>query len=242
MRPIIGVTADEGASEARPGRPSLPRYELKRAYADSLASAGGVPLILPFVNTEDVPACIDLLAGLVVTGGAFDIDPAEYGAAPHPRLGTVNKARTRSERALLEAALAKGLPVLGICGGMQLLNVVRGGTLVQDIASERPEALAHEQKHDPREPAHAVTIEPGSLLVRLCGSRLEVNSTHHQAVGAVGRQLRVTARAPDGIIEAIEDPEARFVVGVEWHPEILSDLGNRALIKAFVSAAAGNSG
>jgi putative glutamine amidotransferase len=242
MRPLIGLTPDEGSTVARPGRPSLPRYELKRSYAEAIQSAGGIPVILPYENDAGaVAGLLAVLQGVVITGGAFDIDPGEYGAQPHPKLGPVNHGRTRFEKLLLESALERGLPVLGICGGMQLLNVVRGGTLVQDISSQLPEALDHEQKHDPREPAHLATTEPGSLLARVCGHQLHVNSTHHQAIATVGRGLRVSARASDGIVEAIEDSNRPFVVGVEWHPELLQDSGNRALLAAFVSAAAGSS-
>jgi putative glutamine amidotransferase len=240
MRPLIGVTPDQGETTARPGRPSSPRYELKSSYAAALSMAGGLPLILPFASSdEEVNQYVRTVAGLVVTGGAFDIDPAEYGQPPHPKLGPLRVDRTRFERRLLEAALRRGIPVLGICGGMQLLNVVRGGSLIQDIGTECPQALDHEQKHDPREPGHPVQTEPGSFLAAICGSSLQVNSTHHQAVARLGSGLRVGGRAPDGIVEAIEDPSVRFVLGVEWHPELLEDAGNRAILNAFVAAASG---
>lgn len=235
--PIIGVTPDEGASIERPGRPSRPRYELKRNYVAAIEAAGGLPVILPYVAGQHVEQFFEFVNAVVVTGGAWDIDPAHYKAPRHPKLGEVNSDRTGFEYRLMEAALKRGLPVLGICGGMQLLNVVRGGTLIQDIGSERPEALPHEQPHDPQQPGHDVTIVANSLLGRTVGTRAAVNSTHHQAIDRLGSGLVVTARGPDGMIEAVEDPLAKFVVGVQWHPELLSDDASRSIFRAFVSAA-----
>ncbi len=238
MRPVIGISCDEGTSDARPGRPASARYELKRAYADAVLAAGGLPLLLAYVDDEATAELAGKLDALVVTGGAFDIAPEEYGEAASGQLGPLKPARTRFERRLLEQALALGLPVLGVCGGMQLLNVVQGGTLVQDLATEVPQALAHEQPHDPREPAHEVSVEEGSLLHRICGTRaLPANSTHHQAVAKVGRALAVSGRTKDGVVEAIELPGARFVLGVQWHPELLLDEANWRLYRALVEAA-----
>lgn len=239
MRPLIGITPDEGASEPRPGRPALSRYELKRAYADAVLGAGGVPLVLPYAEEEAaLVRYLETVGALVVTGGAFDIGPQEYGETARASLGTVKPLRTRFERRLLELALARGTPVLGVCGGMQLLNVVRGGTLYQHLPDEVPGALPHEQAHDPREPAHEVRVEPGSLLARICGEGpVPANSTHHQAVRRLGVGLRVSGRTPDGVIEAVEGTDGAFVLGVQWHPELLDDGANRALYGALVEAA-----
>lgn len=239
MLPLIGITVDEGLTQSAPGRPSLPRYELKQAYSDAVLRAGGVPVLLPYAPDE---ACIArytaLLDGLVVTGGAFDIGPEEYGEAAREGLGEIKPARTRFERRILESALDAGLPVLGVCGGMQLLNVVLGGSLIQHIPAEVENALPHEQAHDPREPAHAVDVVGGSLLATLCGeASVEVNTTHHQAVAKPGRGLRVSGRAPDGVVEAIEHESARFVLGVQWHPELLSSRHGTALYEGLVAAA-----
>lgn len=228
MRPTILLTPD-----AEDGR-----YVLKAPYARAVADAGGLPLIAPY--DAPVDALLAVAAGLVVTGGAFDIDPAAYGEARTEKCGPVKEERPRFERALLEAALARDLPVLGICGGMQLLAVVRGGTLHQDIAAEIPGAGPHEQRTPRHEPAHPIRVEPGSRLARAVGgARAAVNSTHHQAVKAQGRGLVVTARAEDGLIEAIEDPSARFCVGVQWHPELLGESApwNRSLFAQLVEAA-----
>lgn len=212
MRPCVLVTPDY-EDEGR-------RYVLRRSYADAVLAAGGLPLIAAF--DAPVDELLARAAALVVTGGAFDIPPEDYGEQRREGCGPLKLDRTRFERSLLEAALARDLPVLGVCGGMQLLNVVRGGTLHQDIRAEVERALDHEQKTPRDEPYHALHVERGTLVARAAGDGpARVNSTHHQAVNRVGRGLRVSARAEDGIVEAIEDPAARFVVGVQWHPEAL---------------------
>jgi putative glutamine amidotransferase len=238
MRPLIGITPDEGLSPERPGRPAMPRYELKLAYPDAVLAAGGAPLVLPYSPDDDVIArYLDTVRGLVVSGGAFDVSPEEYGESAGAKMGPVKPVRTRFERKLLEGALARGMPVLGVCGGMQLLNVVLGGTLVQDVGTEVPGALEHEQEHDPREAAHDIAIEPGSRLARIAGrARIGANTTHHQAVKAVGRGLAVSGRSEDGVVEAVEGTGAAFVLGVQWHPELLADDANRAIYRAFVEA------
>lgn len=237
-KPLIGVTPDEGHSPERPGRPAMPRYELKRAYADAVLEAGGAPLVLPYTGDEAViEQYAQLVRGLVVTGGAFDIGPEEYGETARDGLGPLKPVRTGFERRLMERVLALGKPVFGVCGGMQLLNVVLGGSLIQDVPTEVPGALAHEQSHDPREPAHDVELVPGSRIHTISqGSVIRANTTHHQAVARLGRGLIASGRTSDGVVEAIESPSGSFVVGVQWHPELLSDAPNRALYAAFVEA------
>jgi putative glutamine amidotransferase len=256
-RPVVGITPDVGETAARPGRPSVPRYELKQAYADAVLAAGGLPIVLPYSEDESAPLeAVALCDAVVITGGAFDIPPELYKASKHRKLGALKPTRTQYEQRVLRAALDEGLPVLGICGGMQLLAVELGGTLWQDIRAELPQAFDHEQKHDPRDPAHPARIEPGTLLAEIVGAlAIEVNSTHHQAVRDPGR-ARVSALSPDGVIEAIElSPDAlpaphegarraarrpqarRFAVGVQWHPELLATAEHLALYKALVKAA-----
>jgi putative glutamine amidotransferase len=234
MRPVIGITPDMGETSARPGRPSLPRYELKQAYSDAVLAAGGLPVVLPYSDDEaSAREAVELCHGLIISGGAFDIPPELYGRRAGGRLGPLKRGRTRYEHRVLRAALAADVPVLGICGGMQLLAVELGGTLYQDIGDEVPGAFDHEQKTDPREPGHSARVLPGSDLAAIVGTHeIRVNSTHHQAVKDPGR-ARVSAVAPDQIIEAIELP-GKFVLGVQWHPELLGGPEHLSLYRALV--------
>lgn len=232
-RPAIGVTLD---SEPPGGYAKQPWYALRENYCDVLAEVGGLPLALPHEPdlVEDYLARLD---GLVITGGAFDIDPALYGAAERHATVRLKERRTRFEWAITERALALDLPILGICGGQQLLNVVLGGRLIQHIPDAVPDALPHEQPNPRTEPGHEVLVEPGTLLHRLTrAERLLVNSAHHQAAETVGPGIVVSGRAPDGVIEAIEDPRRRFCLGVQWHPEYRIDAGDTAILEGFVAA------
>lgn len=234
-RPVVGVTLD---SESGGGYSRFPWYALRENYCDALVAAGAVPLPLPH-EPDLVPHYLALLDGLVITGGAFDVDPALYGAAQrHPEV-RLKERRTAFEWRITEAALAADLPVLGICGGQQLLNVVLGGTLVQHVPDAVPDALAHEQPNPRNEAGHEVDIVAGTLLHRITGRRrMAVNSAHHQAVDRTGPGVVVSARAPDGVVEAIEHPGHRFCLGVQWHPEFLIDPGDGALFRAFVATCA----
>jgi putative glutamine amidotransferase len=239
-RPSIGITPD--ISVPTPDAP-FPRYELKAAYADAVVRAGGLPFVLPFSTDRSViDLFLDRVSGLVVTGGAFDVPPELYGEAPKEGLGPLKPERTQFELALLKAALQRRLPVLGVCGGMQLLNVAFGGTLHQDIGRELPDAKPHEQKHDRTQPQHPIEVRDQTALADCVGGKGQfmVNSTHHQCVKTVGTGLVVSATAPDGVIEAIEVPaKDQFVVGVQWHPELMLDTvpPHLGLYKALVSRA-----
>ncbi|HEX9400627.1 MAG TPA: gamma-glutamyl-gamma-aminobutyrate hydrolase family protein [Anaeromyxobacter sp.] len=229
-RPRIGLTLD--ADEARA------RYELGKGYVDAVLAAGGLPILLPHAP-QATAAYLALLDGLVVTGGAFDVPPELYGEPRRKECGPMKPERTAFERDLLEAALAARLPVLGICGGMQLLNVVRGGTLYQDLAADAGLA-GHEQPPPKDLPSHAAAVAPGTQLAALVGAGpLPVNSTHHQAVKGVGAGVLVAARAPDGVVEAIELPDLPFALGVQWHPEAVArhDVRHAALYRGLVQAA-----
>lgn len=234
MRPVIGITPDVGETAGRPGRPPMPRYELKQAYADAVLAAGGLPIVLPYSEDETASVeAVSLCDGLVITGGAFDIPPELYGARAGDRLGPMKRGRTAYEQRVLHAALEANKPVLGVCGGMQLLAVELGGSLWQDIGDEVSGAFDHEQKLDPREPGHPVKVLEGTALEAILGVReLQVNSTHHQAVRDPGR-ARVCAVSPDLIIEAIELPDY-FALGVQWHPELLAGPEHLALYRALV--------
>jgi putative glutamine amidotransferase len=199
-----------------------------------------VPVALPH-EPELVDSYLAMLDGLVVTGGAFDVDPALYGAAERHGTVKLKERRTRFEWAITQGAVNLNLPLLGICGGQQLLNVVLGGTLIQHIPDALPTALAHEQPNPRTEPGHEVIVVPGTLLHRITGTeRLPVNSAHHQAAERVGPGIVASGRAPDGIIEAIEDPRRPFCLGVQWHPEYRISAGDSAILSALVGAAAGH--
>jgi putative glutamine amidotransferase len=237
-RPSIGLTPD--FTDSRPDSP-LAYYELKVAYADAVLRAGGLPLVMPYSDEPgSVESYLDRLSGLIVTGGAFDVPPEAYGEAPREGLGPLKPGRTAFETALLRAALQRNLPVLGICGGMQLLNVVLGGTLYQDISRELPHTTQHEQKHDRSNPQHPVDVKDGTLLGEAMGrGAVMVNSTHHQAVNKVGEGLVVSAAASDGVVEGIESTQHAFVVGVQWHPELLTQSipAHGGLYRTFIQKA-----
>lgn len=233
-RPLIGLTLDE---EQPGGYSKFPWYALRRNYMDAIADAGGVPVALAQRASLATPllAAID---ALVVTGGAFDVDPALYGDAARHETVTLKEGRTEAETALLRGALALDKPVLGICGGEQLLAVVLGGTLIQHIPDAIPGALAHEQPNPRDEPGHGIALVAGSRLAAIVGTpTMQVNSAHHQAVRDPGPRLAVNATAPDGVIEGIESAAHRFCIGVQWHPEFLIDPGDRRLFDAFIEAA-----
>lgn len=232
-RPVIGITLD---SEDSGGYSPLPWYALRQNYVDSIAAAGGLPLLLPH-QPELAEDYLDRIDGVLLTGGAFDVDPALFGAATRHPTVVVKQRRTAFEVALLRGALARDLPILGICGGEQLLNVVLGGSLIQHIPAEVPDCLAHEQPNPRSEPGHHVSLIPGSRLHGICGAeRIAVNSAHHQAIKAAAPGVVVAAMAPDGVIEGIEVPHRRFCLGVQWHPEYHISAADTRLLEAFIGA------
>jgi putative glutamine amidotransferase len=233
-RPVVGVTLD---SEEPGGYSKLPWYALRQNYSEAVVRAGGLPILLPHEpdEAEDYLARID---ALIVTGGAFDVDPALFGATTRHVTVKLKSRRTAFELAITRGALKRDLPVLGICGGQQLLNVVLGGTLIQHILDEVGNALAHEQPNPRTEPGHSVRVVEGTLLHRICATEeLAVNSAHHQAVKTVGPGVVIDALAPDGVIEGIEDPRYRYCLGVQWHPEYSISAGDQKIFHALVAAA-----
>lgn len=234
--PIIGLTLD---SEAPGGYSKFPWYAMRENYCSAVAAAGGLAVALPH-EPEQAEAYLERLDGLIVTGGNFDVDPALFGAGTrHPKVTTKDR-RTAFEIAVTRGALERDMPVLGICGGQQLLHVVLGGTLIQHIPDSVENALPHEQPNPRNEPGHVVQIVAGTLLHRITGlAEMAVNSAHHQAADAVPEGIVVDALAPDGVIEGIEDPRRRFCLGVQWHPEFLIGPGDRRIFEAFIAACLG---
>ncbi len=234
--PIIGITLD---SEEPGGYSKFPWYAVRDNYCASAARAGGLPMLLPH-QPELAGSYLDTIDGLIVTGGDFDVDPALFGAGERHATVTTKDRRTAFELAIVGGALARDMPVLGICAGQQLLNVILGGTLIQHIPDEVPNALAHEQPNPRDQPGHEIEIVPGTLLARITGAEtLAVNSAHHQAVKEVGDRVIVNALAPDGVIEGIEHPGHAFCLGVEWHPEFSISEGDDRILEAFVLACGG---
>lgn len=214
---IVGLTT---SVETKAGTHARPSVFLYTNYILALEQFGVTSVLITPAHS---PAAIDALvagcAGLVLTGGE-DVDPAFYGEQPSPALGAVQRARDEMEFRALECALARELPIFGICRGAQVMNVHFGGTLYQDLDTDRPGDLSHQQTGSWDKRSHEVTVQPDSLLCALVGdARLCINSFHHQAVKDVGRELRVVARADDGLIEAIEHVNHPWCLGVQWHPE-----------------------
>jgi putative glutamine amidotransferase len=233
-QPVIGLTLD---SEPPGGYSKThPWYALRENYCTAVVAAGGLPILLPH-EPERAADYLGLIQGLIVTGGAFDVDPALFGATSKHTSVTTKDRRTAFELAITKGALQADKPVFGICGGQQLLNVVLGGTLIQHIPDEVENALAHEQPNPRTEPGHTVAIARGTRLHKITQSdELAVNSAHHQAVKDVAPGIVVDATAPDGVIEGIEDPRRRFCIGVQWHPEYGLSEGDKRLFAAFIAA------
>ena len=234
--PVIGITVD---SEPPGGYSGLPWYALRENYAEAVGRAGGLPVMLPHI-TDLAESYLDTISGLVIAGGDFDVDPALFGAAERHASVRTKDARTAFELAITRAALARDMPILGICGGQQLLHVALGGTLIQHIPDAVEGALEHEQPNPRTEAGHEVRVEEGTLLHRIVGvANLAVNSAHHQAAADAPVGVVINARAPDGVIEGIEAPSRRFCLGVQWHPEYAISAGDGRIFAAFVEACRG---
>lgn len=226
-RPRIGITCDLGKRNFPEAPQVRPRHVLMDAYVECVVRAGGAPLLLPSVEHEAaVAAALESVDGLIISGGGHDIDPALYGEARLPECGPANPRREAAEMAACRGAMARDMPVLGICGGMQVIHIAAGGTLCQDIPSQVAGALAHRPAAgEARTYAfHEVEVAP-SLLGEVLGGASVVNSHHHQSARGEVAGARVSARAADGVVEAVESPSHRFVVGVQWHPESMAAYG-----------------
>lgn len=229
-RPLIGITTDLDDADGRD------RVFAWLSYVDAVLGVGGLPLLIPPqpLNGAQIIATVD---GIILPGG-YDCDPALYGEAPHPKTTRMDVRRQESELSLASLAREAGVPLLGICLGCQVMNIAAGGSLVQDIESHFETPLEHRRQGEERT-RHDVHIEPGTKLSAILDvEQLNVNSSHHQSIRLPGEGLRITAHAPDGVVEGIEDPHHGFYVGVQWHPEdIAREPASRRLFAAFVDAA-----
>jgi putative glutamine amidotransferase len=245
-RAVIGITTQNIRTIS--GIPELvpDSWMMSQRFIRAAVAAGGIPWMIPLLDadTETLRLTYERLDGLLLPGGA-DIDPDSYAAERHPLTVGTDPPRDVVEGRLVEWALEDGMPVLGLCRGIQVINIVLGGTMYQDLAAEYRGAIKHDyvpaQGYARDRLSHDVEIVDGSRLARILGATTRpVNSMHHQGVRDLGRGLIATARAPDGLIEALELPEHPFMLGVQWHPEALcpSDAGSRRLFVEFVAASA----
>ena len=225
MRPVIGITGNFNAENST--------FCLKDYYVASIADAGGIAVILPCSRDEKLIAeYLEICQGLLFSGGG-DLDPVYWGECPEQDLGSIEPLRDGFELSMARQGFLSHKAILGICRGCQVLNVARGGSLWQDIDS----LMSHDQKAPRAYPIHDIFIEPNSQLHSIIGSeRIRVNSFHHQAVKAVGRNMTITAMAADGTVEAIESREHPYFLGVQWHPECLTDEYSARLFASFTVA------
>lgn len=223
MKPRIGITPSPAEDVFPHG--TFYRNALSTNYSDAVEAAGGIPLILPPQQADNVAAILDGLDGVLLSGGG-DVRPSLYGdETTHEKTYGIHDLRDSFEVALAREAIARDMPVLCICRGIQVLNVALGGTLIQDVADQWGTGIQHRQSElgvAASEPSHTVAAEPGSLLARVYGTtEIAVNSFHHQALREIAPELVVVGRAPDGILESVERPGSRWVLGVQWHPEMM---------------------
>ncbi len=240
-KPIIGVTPDFNAGDRKDMGGKEPTYFLRARYMKAIEDAGGIPVVLPLLsNGAAWRQVVAHVHGLLITGSGSDLAPELYGERQRHKFTRMSRERATMELGITKAAYRADVPTLGICGGMQSINVALGGTLYQDIAAQLKTSINHLPSHSATKTSHSVQIAPGSLLRRIAGkARMDVNSSHHQSIKNVAPNLAQTAVAPDGVIEAIEAPGRAFILGVQWHPEFLyeRDPVERRLFTALVRAA-----
>ncbi|MDX6404463.1 MAG: putative glutamine amidotransferase [Blastocatellia bacterium] len=218
------------------------RFYLARDYSQAVEAAGGLPVHIPLIPRRDfIKQVLADMDGLLLPGSNSDVDPQRYGRNPHPQLGVVHPEKDETDLLALIEAEERAMPLFAICFGAQVLNVSRGGTLIQDIVSQHPGAIKHEQGAPRDRHSHELRLVADSIAGQAANAETApVNSHHHQAIETVGRELVATAWAPDGLVEAVEDPRGdRFVMGVQWHPEIgwERDRFSQALFNRFIAEA-----
>lgn len=228
MKPIIGLTMYDFDK----------KMDINNVYLASIEQAGGIPICIPNATEENVGALLDIVDGLVLIGGA-DIDPLLFGEEPHRNIGSVVRKRDDSDILLMNEAYRRQMPVLGICRGQQIMNVVFGGTIIQDIPSQVENIVQHKQPSKRRELAHTVDVKTPKFKAIFGEESFRVNTFHHQSVGELGEGLVASAVAKDGIIEGIEHESHPYCVAVQWHPEELAPNGDiyaQRLFKSFIEA------
>ena len=239
MKPVVAITSDFDSGRQKGNRKrSEPTYFLRVRYAKAIQDLGGIPVIIPPVEGATFQnRVLEGVDGLLITGSGSDLDPALYGEKKRARFELMDSRRARFELGAVRRALRCNQPVLGICGGLQILGIALGGSLIQDIPTQMPEAIRHQTKTASRKDGHPVRITRGTKLYGILRkTTIRVNSAHHQALLRIPRGLMVNAVAPDGIIEGLESSNHRFVIGVQWHPEILyqKDDASRKLFRRFL--------
>ena len=221
-KPIIGISSsvivDEAGSFA-----GYKRAYVNKDYVDAVVRAGGVPLIIPFTTDKEVIVSqVQIIDGLILSGG-HDVSPYNYGQEPNPKLGETFPERDTYDMLLLEESKKRNIPILGICRGSQIINVAAGGTLYQDLSYADFVKIKHDQVDNPTQATHFVDLEEGTFLKNILGKEYKVNSFHHQIIKDVAPEFKVVAKSSDGVIESIEKiTEDSFIIGVQWHPEMLS--------------------
>ena len=236
IRPRIGITMRI--------EQTTNRFYLGRHYSEAVEAAGGAPVQISLIpNSDYIDSVVEGLDGILLPGSDSDVDPLRYGQQPHPELGEVQVIKDQTDLLVIDAVERKRIPLFAICFGMQILNVSRGGTLIQDIRSQLPDAIKHEQGAPRERPSHSIRLLENTKLAGIAGALdAVVNSHHHQAVESIGADLVATAWTTDGVIEAMEDPRPdRFVMAVQWHPELgwETDGLSQRLFRRFVNEAAG---
>ncbi len=232
--PVIGISLDH---EPEGGYASTPWYALRENYCTAVSAHGALPLAIPH-EMDLVEHYADHLDALVLTGGGYDIPPTYYGSRRCHDTIKSNPKRTAFEIALAKAMIPTNKPILGICGGKELLSVLFGGTLIQHIPDEIISPIEHRQKPPFNQPCHEITIKEGTLLHRITGkTHAYVNSDHHQSTKDLPEDIVINALAPDGVIEGIEHPDHPFCLGVLWHPEHMASPIDKDIFAAFVNAA-----
>ncbi len=236
-KPIIAITLDRCEDSEELKYSPRPWYALRADYSALVAKLGGIPILISYEHglVDDVVAMVD---GLIIPGGDLDIPPKFYGQKILSPKVRPNEERARYEIALIKKAVAAKIPFLGICNGVQILNVALGGTLIQDIATQRPSNINHHKLAHANYQYHSIEIAKGTKLYDIAGSQKEwqINSNHHQAVDVLGKGLIASAKAPDGIIEAVEVADHPFAIGVEWHPEYQNSALDENLFMSFMKA------